>query len=232
MFSPTIASMLVSISTMASLGIAAPSNLAQRSPSQLSITAQLQIADSGVDRAALLPQDKDYVYDFSQNPGRFADRKTFPALVGTGGSLAVGILPPCGMSFLHIHPRSAELFAVIEGRVLTEAVLEAGVVDADGKPRVIHTDLGPNMMTVFPGGAFHTQLNPECTNASIVAAFPSEDPGIGLILPQTFALDDEWLETQFGDISTNEIAKLRASLPTGLFLQAEDCKKKCGIQTE
>lgn len=48
---------------------------------------------SGVDRAALLPQDKDYVYDFSQNPGRFADRKTFPALVGTGGSLAVGILP-------------------------------------------------------------------------------------------------------------------------------------------
>ncbi|KAK4195236.1 putative Spherulin [Triangularia verruculosa] len=190
------------------------------------------MAYSGVDRAALLPQDKDYVYNFSQNPGRFADRKTFPALVGTGGSLAVGILPPCGMAPLHIHPRSAELFAIIEGRILTEAVIEAGVVDADGKQRVIRTELGPNMMTVFPQGAFHVQMNPECTSASIVAAFPSEDPGIGLILPQTFALDDEWLKTQFGDISTEEIAKLRASLPGGLFLQVEECKKKCGIQDE
>ncbi|KAK0736095.1 RmlC-like cupin domain-containing protein [Apiosordaria backusii] len=211
--------------------MAAPSSLGRRS-TPLSLTAQLQIADTAVDRANLLPEDKDYVYDFSQNPGQFADRKTFPALVGTGGSLAVGTLPPCGMAPLHIHPRSAELFAVIEGRILTEAVIEAGVVDADGKQRVIRTDLTSNTMTIFPKGAFHTQMNPECTNATVAAAFPSEDPGIGLILPQTFALDDEWLKPLLGDLSTEEIAKLRASLPTGLFLQVEECQKRCGIQKE
>lgn len=45
-------------------------------------------------RYALLPNDEDFVYDFSQ-PRQIpvADRKSFPPLVGTGGSLAIGDLP-------------------------------------------------------------------------------------------------------------------------------------------
>lgn len=62
------------------------------------------------------------------------------------------------MAFLHLHPRASELFAVTSGRVVTEMVPEAGVVTADGKQRVIRTDLSAGMLTIFPQGSFHTQV--------------------------------------------------------------------------
>ncbi|KAK7432060.1 hypothetical protein QQZ08_001350 [Neonectria magnoliae] len=64
---------------------------------ELSLTAQLQLTDTAVDRFALL-KDDDFVFDFNQeqaNPGKggqlvAANRKTFPALVGTGSGMAFG----------------------------------------------------------------------------------------------------------------------------------------------
>ena len=55
---------------------------------------------SAADRFALLPKNENFVFDFNQeqaNPGKggqliAANRKTFPALVGTGGGMAVGRL--------------------------------------------------------------------------------------------------------------------------------------------
>jgi len=47
------------------------------------------IKSRATDRYALLPKDSDFVFDFSKG-GPFANRKTFPALVGSGGALAVG----------------------------------------------------------------------------------------------------------------------------------------------
>jgi hypothetical protein len=64
----------------------------------LSLTQQLYLADTAADRFALLPDDKQFVFDFNQNqtnPGKggelvAANRKNFPALVGTGSGMAVG----------------------------------------------------------------------------------------------------------------------------------------------
>lgn len=135
------------------------------------------------------------------------------------------------MSFLHLHPRASELFAVTAGHVLTEMVPEAGVFDADGNQRVIRTELGPGMMTVFPGGSFHTQLNVECEPATIAASFTSEDPGTGVVVGQTFALGDDVIANSFGQvISGEDIDAVRHAIPKGLDIKIEQCLDKCGIQ--
>jgi oxalate decarboxylase/phosphoglucose isomerase-like protein (cupin superfamily) len=97
------------------------------------------------------------------------------------------------MASLHIHPRSAEIFAVLSGRVITEMIPEGGVFEADGKtPRIIRTELRANQTTVFPQGSFHAQVNPECTPAWALAAFSSDDPGAALIVPQVLELTDDF----------------------------------------
>lgn len=61
-----------------------------------------------VDRLALLPENDNFVFDFNQaqqNPGQggeivSANRKNFPALVGTGAGMAVGRI---GRKHLHTH---------------------------------------------------------------------------------------------------------------------------------
>jgi hypothetical protein len=65
------------------------------SPLGIALTTTLA---SAVDRFFLLPEDKDFVFDFNKpqaNPGKggeivAANRKTFPALVSTGSGIAVG----------------------------------------------------------------------------------------------------------------------------------------------
>jgi hypothetical protein len=44
---------------------------------------------SAVDRYQILPKDENFVFDFNSAPFPMANRKTFPALVGTGISLAI-----------------------------------------------------------------------------------------------------------------------------------------------
>ena len=49
---------------------------------------------SAVDRYQLLPNDEDFIFDFNKTDGTgFADAKTFPALVGTGASMAFAEVP-------------------------------------------------------------------------------------------------------------------------------------------
>ncbi|TQN67872.1 Spherulin-1A [Colletotrichum shisoi] len=216
---------------LSALGAAAPHRRDNGSTTGLSLTAQLQLADTAVDRYRLLPGDEDFVFDFKKSQSFFANRQTFPALTGLGGSMAVAEIPACSMSFLHTHPRASELFAVVSGRILTEMVTEAGVVGPDGKPRVIRADLGPSQMTVFPQGAFHTQVNPECSPASVAVSFTSEEAGVGLIASQTFALSDDVIARSFGNsIAGEDIDKVRNAIPKGVAIKVDECLKKCGIQ--
>lgn len=135
------------------------------------------------------------------------------------------------MVFLHLHPRATELFVVNSGRVLTQMVPESGVLDDDNKQRVISTDLGPGMMTIFPGGSFHTQLNPECEPASATVAFTSEDPGSELIADNTFALPDSVIDKTFGHaIAGEDIDKVRHAIPGATIIKVEECLAKCGKQ--
>lgn len=62
---------------------------------------------SAIERLALLPDDKDFVFDFSNDTdpaNAIAGAKNFPALVGTGASLSIAtfdgkmiryIISPC-----------------------------------------------------------------------------------------------------------------------------------------
>ncbi|KAF6837101.1 hypothetical protein CPLU01_03213 [Colletotrichum plurivorum] len=224
----TISSAIVALSTLVA---AAPHRRDNTSAPGLSLTAQLQLADSATDRYGLLPNDEDFVFDFNKSQAPFADRKTFPALTGSGGSMAAAALAPCSIGFVHLHPRAAELFIVTSGRILTEMVPEAGVRGADGKQRVIHTELGPNQMTVFPAGSFHTQLNPDCVPARAVAAFTSEDGGTSVVASQTFALSDDVIEATFGgSIAGEDIEKVRSAIPQALAVNVEECLKRCGLE--
>ncbi|KAJ4322075.1 hypothetical protein N0V84_005013 [Fusarium piperis] len=67
----------------------------------LSLSQQLMLADAAADRFDLLPDDAQFVFDFNKALDEaggdgdggdlaVANRKTFPALIGTGGGMAVG----------------------------------------------------------------------------------------------------------------------------------------------
>ncbi|KAJ5993576.1 hypothetical protein N7451_009300 [Penicillium sp. IBT 35674x] len=205
--------------------------MTRRSMPELSLTAQLQIADTAIDRYKLLSKDKDFVFDFTNSTTPFANRETFPALVGSGTSFSVGQLPACSMVYLHLHPRATELFVLNSGRVLTQMVPEAGVLDSEGKQRVINTELGPGKMTIFPAGSFHTQVNPDCEPANFTAAFSSEDFGFGLVAQETFSLSDDAIAATFGQsIAGEDIDKVRDAIPTDAVIKVEQCLTKCGKQ--
>lgn len=206
-------------------------------PQELSLTAQLQLADTAADRFSLL-KDEQFLFDFNQkqpSPGKGgelipANRKTFPALVGTGAGMALGRVDACGMNTLHVHPRSAELQIVTKGRLIAEMVPENGVLNADGTRRVIRTEIRENMMTPFYQGSVHTQFNPDCEPATFVAAFASEDFGTGQIADETFALSDDVISATFGQsIAGEDIDKVRMAIPKSIALGVDDCLKKCGI---
>ncbi|KAF4555486.1 Hypothetical protein D9617_2g054470 [Elsinoe fawcettii] len=208
--------------------------------SGLSLTAQLTLADSAVDRFLLLPKDEQFVFNFDDLTKKglggkggdlvAANRKTFPALVSTGAGMAVGFLGPCGFNTPHVHPRSVELQIVTEGRLVTEMVPENGVL-ANGKRRVIRNTLEKNQMTPFYQGSVHTQFNPDCDKATFVAAFNNEDFSAGQIPDELFALGDDVISAAFGQaIAGEDVAKFRKAIPTSIALGVEECLVKCGIQ--
>ncbi|KAF3398133.1 hypothetical protein F1880_006360 [Penicillium rolfsii] len=228
----TFHSILAIALVQARLTEAAPHTMLDRSTAESSLSTQLRVADSAADRYALLPKDEDFVYDFSKNPALpLADGKSFPALVGTGLSFSLSQLPACGMTFVHLHPRATELFAITSGRVHSEMVPEGGVVDSKGNQRVIRTEIGPGLLTIYPAGSFHTQVNPDCEAANFTAAFNSEDTGISLVADQTFAFSDDIIARTFGQtIAGEDIDKVRDAISGDMLIKVEECLTKCGKQ--
>ncbi|KAF4345358.1 spherulin 1A precursor [Fusarium beomiforme] len=219
---------------------AAPSNTRRTDYIKpLSLTARLRLADTAADRFALLPEDDDFVFDFNKkqdNPGKggeliAANRANFPALVGTSAGMAFGRINACGMNTLHVHPRSAELQVVTSGRLITEMVPENGVLDKDGKRRVIRTELKANMMTPFYQGSIHTQFNPDCEPATFIASFATEDFGTGQIADELVSLSDDVIAATFGQsIAGEDIDKVRSAIPKSIALGVDECLKTCGLK--
>lgn len=135
------------------------------------------------------------------------------------------------MIMLHTHPRASELFAVMSGRVYTEAVPEAGVLDAEGKPRVIRNEISAGQATIFYQGTKHYQVNPDCEPASAIAAFPSEDIGFAGVAPGLFAIKDDAVIRLLGKaVDGEDVEKIRASIPTDMGIKVDECLAKCGKQ--
>ncbi|KAH8821559.1 RmlC-like cupin domain-containing protein, partial [Xylogone sp. PMI_703] len=208
----------------------------------LSLTQQLFIADTAADRFALLPDDEQFVFKFN-NPSLLgkggdggdlvaANRKTFPALVGSGSGMAVGFLGPCGFNTPHVHPRGTELQIVVEGRIVTEMLPENGVFndnDATKGRRVIKNLLNPFDMTPFYQGSVHTQFNPDCTPTTFVASFNNEDFGTGQVPDELFAFDADVVSAAFGQaIDGADVEKFKSMIPTSIALGVESCLAQCG----
>lgn len=134
------------------------------------------------------------------------------------------------MNTLHVHPRSAELQIVTRGTLKTEMVPENGVLDDQGKRRVIRSTLKAGMMTPFYQGSVHVQYNPSCEeDAEFVAAFTSEDFGTGQIADETFALSDSVISATFGNevIEGKDLDKVRKAIPKSIALGVEECLASC-----
>ncbi|OIW28410.1 RmlC-like cupin [Coniochaeta ligniaria NRRL 30616] len=218
---------------------AAATTAAAPASTGLSLTQKLFIADTAVDRFALLPDDKQFVFDFNQpqaGAGKggelvAANRKTFPALVGTGSGMAVGRVKPCGMNTLHVHPRATELQIVTQGRLITAMTPENGVLNANGKGRrVIQNEVKAYQMTPFYQGSVHTQFNPDCTDALFVASFNAEDFGAGQVVDEITSFSDDILEAAFGQsVDGADIDRIRAAVPVSIAEGVEQCLKTCNI---
>lgn len=195
----------------------------------------LTLAPTAKDRINMIKNPADWVYDFNHPPKSAittgkgghtvkADREAFPVLIGTGVSMTVGFIGPCGFNTPHTHPRSSEINIVVKGSLVTQFTLENGA-------RSITNKLGTNEMTVFPQGALHTEFNPGCEDAQFVAGFASEDPGVQQAAQTLFALNDDIVEAAFAQDTFDgaDLEKFRGLIPANVADGVGECLKKCGL---
>ncbi|KAL2815035.1 hypothetical protein BDW59DRAFT_166948 [Aspergillus cavernicola] len=103
-------------------------------------------------------------------------------------------------------------------------VPQEGVVNAEGNQRVISVDLNPGMMTLFPAGLFHTQVNPDCEPANFTAAFMSDKFPVSMVAKQAFSFSDDVVAAMFGqNIVGEDIERVRDAVPTTLTIEVENC---------
>ncbi|KAK2628464.1 hypothetical protein QTJ16_001567 [Diplocarpon rosae] len=210
-------------------------------PTAPSLTSQLFLADLAADRFGLIPNDKDFKFDFNNAARRgqagkgvdsiAANRKTFPALVGTGSGMA----GPCGFNPPHVHPRATELQIVTQGKLQVQMVPEKGVFNMPGDSqsgrRVIKNTMGKVEMTPLYLGSIHTQFNPDCTDAIFVASFSAEDFGAGQALDVTIQFSPEIVTATFGEaIDGADVDAFRKPIPVANTIGFESCLKECNIK--
>lgn len=187
----------------------------------------------------VLTKNEDFKFSFEAHrtggPGQGgevvpANRKTFPALTGTGLGMAVVFLGPCGFNTPHVHPRAAELAVVTKGSIVSSMIPENGVNNADGTPREILNTLDQFDATIFFQGAVHSQFNPGCGNATFVAALGAEDFGTGQVAQELFGAGNAAVADVFGDsIDGADVDKLRGAISKNVALGVEQCLKRCNI---
>ncbi|KAH7418736.1 RmlC-like cupin domain-containing protein [Cadophora sp. MPI-SDFR-AT-0126] len=210
-----------------------------------SLTQQLFLADTAADRFTLLPKDEQFKFAFN-NPALkdkggkggdliAANRKTFPALVGTGSGMAVGFLNGCGFNTPHVHPRATELQIVTQGVLQTEMVPENGVFNKPSDPtsgrRVIRNTINQFEMQPFYQGSVHTQFNPSCQPAVFVASFNSEDFGTGQVTDELFTMSPNVITAAFGEaIDGADVDNFKTTIPSSIAKGVEECLIKCGMK--
>ncbi|KAK8010563.1 Spherulin-1A [Apiospora arundinis] len=208
----------------------------------LSKTQQIMLSDTRADAINnVLTKNKDFVFHFGQQKKNStgtgkggevvpANRKTFPALTGTGMGMAVAFLGPCGFNTPHVHPRASEMAIVTEGTIVSSMLPENGVNNADGTPREILNTMHKHDATIFYQGAVHSQFNPDCKPATFVAALSSEDFGTGQVAQELFGTSNKAVAAVFGNaIDGADVDKLRGKISKNVALGVEQCLKKCKI---
>ncbi|KAK6350339.1 hypothetical protein TWF696_006571 [Orbilia brochopaga] len=207
-----------------------------RAYGNLELIASLLTAPLQLDRVALL-RDEDFVFDFRNPPGNIqvatgnagrvvvANRKTFPALIGTGSGMAMGFLGPCGFNTPHTHPRATELNVPVVGSLNTTMILENGV-------RLVNNIVGTFQLVPFPQGAIHQEFNPDCGETIFVAAFNNEDFGTSQTADNFFRLANDVVAASVGGnivIDGRDVDQFRDMIPRNVAIGVEECLAKCGL---
>lgn len=202
----------------------------------LDLIAKLILAPLQADRVELLA-DADFKFDFRNPPGNLnvatgnagrtvaANRKTMPALIGTGSGMAMGFLGPCGFNTPHVHGRGTELNVVVVGSLTTTMILENGV-------RAVHHNVSTYQMGVFPQGAYHQEFNPDCGETIFVAAFNSEDSGVGQTADNFFKLNSDVITAAIGGnivVDGRDVDQFKEMIPKNIAVGVEACLIKCGL---
>ncbi|KAJ7288812.1 RmlC-like cupin [Mycena rebaudengoi] len=199
------------------------------------LVAQLRLAPTAADRINLLPDDKQFAFNFFDPSlkatvgagGRIvtANVATFPAVVGNGGAMAVGLLEPCSMNPPHTHPRATEIQFNVNGTLRTGMITENGA-------RFIMTELNPGGMTIFPQGSIHFQVNEGCEPAMFVAGFNNEDPGVVSVAQRFFGLSPDVVAATLGDIGVERVQAFDSMIPDSVALGTAECRKKCHLDSK
>ena len=193
------------------------------------LTSKLRMANTNLDRMKLLPDNKDWFFDFTKQekytftPGGVtnANAATFPATAGLGMTLAMLNLGPCSMLPPHIHPRATNFVVAVSGQTRTFMVAENGA-------QTIEETLNPGQMTIFPQASVHTMMNVGCENAQLVSALSSDDAGTTNLANTFFSLPTNFTGTILGP-SVN-IASTQSHIPavgTGSNYGPEQCIAAC-----
>ncbi|KAK6996814.1 RmlC-like cupin [Favolaschia claudopus] len=197
------------------------------------LVKKLRDAPTAVDRINLLASDDEFEFDFfdpkkSATVGAggkiiLANAGTFPAVIGTGSAMAIGILDACSMNTPHTHPRATEMQFSVNGTIRTGMITE-------NNARFIMTDLPPGSMTIFPQGSIHFQFNDGCSPALFVASFNSEDPGALQIAQRFLGLPPDIVGATLGDLGVEQVAGLESEIPDNVALGPDACLKRCGLK--
>ncbi|KAA6413044.1 MAG: spherulin-1A [Lasallia pustulata] len=196
------------------------------------LVAQLKAAATNLDRLALLPDNSDWLFDFTaQNmytfsPGSVvnANAATFPAVIGNGLTMAMLNLGPCSMLPPHYHPRASNYVVAVQGTTNTYFIAENGA-------RLVSETLTPGKMTIFPAASIHTMYNTGCTNAQLVSALSSEDPGTHNIANGLFGLPLDLVNVALGGTdNVNETAQSIPGVGTGSISGTAACLARCKAQ--
>ncbi|KAF8208538.1 RmlC-like cupin domain-containing protein [Mycena galopus ATCC 62051] len=197
------------------------------------LITELKDAPTAVNRINDLPEDSQFIFDFfdpanAPAPGAggevvLANAASFPAVIGNGAAMAIGLLGPCGLNTPHTHPRATEMLFNVNSTTIRSGMI------TENNARFIMTDLKPGQMTIFPQGSIHFQLNEGCEPALFVSGLNSEDPGVLQIAQRFFGLSPDIVAATLGDLGVEEVLGLNDMIPDSVALGAAECLQRCGI---
>ncbi|ETN42016.1 uncharacterized protein HMPREF1541_03955 [Cyphellophora europaea CBS 101466] len=204
---------------------------------------QIKLAYTASERLALLKSYGDpndyFKFDLTPNgshsnaanglggQGYLAHVGNYPVLMGTGLSVAIGYLNPCGLDSMHIHNRATEMVTLVSG-----VSLKTGFVLEDGFDLPVMTEIGLYQGTIRPMGSIHWEFNDNCEPAVFVASLSNEDPGVSrtaqnfFINPQDVVDADLAYPSWLDNVNTTDY---RASLPSAFAQGAKECYARCGL---
>ncbi|KAF2402148.1 spherulin-1A [Trichodelitschia bisporula] len=213
---------------LALLALLAPALAVDRT-SNPDLVSRLKTAATVLDRLALL-SDTDFLFDFeaqsyaTYSPGGVvnANAATFPAVVGTGMTVALLHLGPCSILPAHLHPRATNMVVSVQGQVHTWMVQENGA-------RTVETDLTPGKLTIFPQGSVHMMQNVGCDKALLVSSLNSEDAGTHNVANALFGFQAGMLDAVFGYSGFNGSGMRIPAVGTGAGYGSMECLARCGL---